>query len=79
MSKYRLIKRSSDRTSKLLVGVFLLGFVVGGCGFLGGNDDGNDEGYPEPPGRPDAAVSEQSDVELTPPDSRALYLGDVIN
>lgn len=38
-----------------------LGVVVtiSGCGLVGGEDDG-DEDYPEPPGRPNAAMVDQS-------------------
>jgi hypothetical protein len=43
-----------------LVGLVLLGLTVSvsGCGLLGSGDDGDDQKYPEPPGRPGTAMVE---------------------
>ena len=57
INRFRLQASSWSQTVLRILFVFLMVFVTG-CGVLGGGDDDNeDKKYPEPPGRPGAAVA----------------------
>jgi hypothetical protein len=44
-----------------LVGLFVLVSTVAACGVLGGGEEGEDESFPEPPGRPSSSVEEMEE------------------
>lgn len=50
----------SSGPRRLLAGLCLAVIVlVSGCSLVGGEDEGGDEDYPEPPGRPNAVAVDQ--------------------
>lgn len=76
MSDFRLHTFRSTLNHLLLGGlVFTFGLMLTGCGLLGGGDDGNDEKYPEPPGRPESQAVIQDEFDQFQDTAFALTQG----